>query len=63
MSARPNESLDGATHELQEVRLSADEVAILERNLRLTPEQRLDQLVRAVRFIEEGRAAVKRARG
>jgi hypothetical protein len=32
-------------------------------NLALSPEQRLDQLVRTVRFIEEGRRQMARSRG
>jgi hypothetical protein len=40
-----------------------DEVSLIERNLRLTPEQRLDQLRRTVSFILAGRAALQRRRG
>jgi hypothetical protein len=39
------------------------EAATAMRNLALSPEERLDQLVRAVRFIEEGRQALARSRG
>ena len=35
----------------------------LERNLALTPTQRLDQLVRTVRFIRAGRAALAKRHG
>ena len=35
----------------------------IERNLALTPTQRLDQLVRTVRFIRAGRAALAKRRG
>jgi hypothetical protein len=38
-------------------------VAQLERNLRLTYAQRLDQLVRTVAFIQTGRAALARELG
>ncbi len=39
------------------------EVSLLERTLALSPAERLDQLVRAVRFIGEGRAALARSLG
>lgn len=39
-----------------------DDLVLIEQNLRLTPQQRLDQMVRYARFIEAGRAAVKAAR-
>ena len=35
-----------------------DELSLIERNLSLTPEQRLEQLVRAVAFIAAGRQAL-----
>lgn len=38
----------------------AGEASLLERNLSLTPAERLDQLVRTVAFIREGRAAMSR---
>jgi transcriptional regulator with XRE-family HTH domain len=38
------------------------EVSQIERNLALTPTQRLDQLVRAVEFLRAGRAALARQR-
>lgn len=46
-----------------ELRLSlaevdAGEAGLAERNLRLSPEERLDQLVRTVNFIRAGRAAL-----
>lgn len=39
------------------------EVSLIERNLALSPAERLDQLVRTVRFVYAGRAALKRRRG
>ena len=39
-----------------------DDLVLIEQNLRLTPQQRLDQMVRYARFIEAGRAAMKAAR-
>lgn len=40
------------------------EIASIQRNLALSPTQRLDQLVRTVRFAQAGRAAIaKRRRG
>ncbi len=51
--------------ELQVELESADpgEVSLIERNLLLSPTERLEQLVRAVRFIRAGRAALARSRG
>lgn len=40
-----------------------DEASLVERNLRLTHTERLDQLVRTVEFICAGQAALARARG
>jgi hypothetical protein len=37
-----------------------DELAQIERNLALSPSERLDQLVRTVAFIRAGRAALAR---
>ncbi|MEE9278569.1 MAG: helix-turn-helix transcriptional regulator [Myxococcota bacterium] len=42
---------------------SADEASLIERNLVLSPSERLDQLVRTVEFIRTGQAALERARG
>ena len=42
--------------------LDPHDVTLIEGNLRLTPEERLEKLVTMVRFIEAGRAAVARAR-
>ena len=39
------------------------EASLIERNLQLTPTERLDQLVRTVAFIRAGRAALARRRG
>lgn len=36
------------------------DASLIERNLALSPEQRLDQLVRTVRFVEAGRAELAR---
>lgn len=41
----------------------ADTSSLIERNLSLTPEERLRQLVNTVRFIREGRAALARRHG
>ena len=41
----------------------ADEETLIESNLALTPVERLEQLVRAVAFIEAGRMAVAKAGG
>jgi hypothetical protein len=41
--------------------LDSHDVALLEQNLRLTPEQRLEKLVAMVRFVEAGREALARA--
>lgn len=41
----------------------AGETSLIERNLGLSPTERLDQLVRAVAFIREGRAAMDRRHG
>lgn len=35
-----------------------DEASLIERNLALSPSERLDQLVRTVQFIQAGRAAL-----
>lgn len=48
--------------EPRRVETDPDELSQIEANLTLTPEQRLRQLVRAVRFIEAGRAAVEKLR-
>jgi transcriptional regulator with XRE-family HTH domain len=40
-----------------------DELSLIERNLRLTPEQRLDQLRRTVSFIDVGRRALAQRGG
>ena len=40
-----------------------DGASLIERNLRLTPTQRLDQLVRTVSFIRAGQRALARHRG
>ncbi len=40
----------------------AGEASLIERNLGLPPAQRFDQLVRTVRFLRAGRAAVSRSR-
>lgn len=40
-----------------------DESTLIDANLRLTPEERLDQLVRTVSFIEAGRRALDSAGG
>lgn len=40
-----------------------DGASLIERNLALSPTQRLDQLVRTVAFIQEGRAALGAGRG
>lgn len=39
------------------------DASLIERNLALSPGQRLDQLVRTVEFIREGRAAMGTLRG
>lgn len=39
------------------------DVSLIERNLALSPEQRLDQLLRTVAFIQAGRAALARRLG
>lgn len=41
----------------------SDSTSLIERNLALGPDQRLDQLVRTVAFIREGRAAMGSGRG
>jgi transcriptional regulator with XRE-family HTH domain len=50
--------LRGSLHELD-----PGEETLIERNLTLTPAERLEQLVRTVEFIEAGRAALRGARG
>jgi hypothetical protein len=64
MSSDPGKTaLEGAAPAAVPDRLDPNEPTLLERNLRLTLEERLEQLVRAVRFIEAGRAALKDGRG
>jgi hypothetical protein len=62
----PNETRDEAKARGETpppVALDPHDVSLIEQNLRLTPEQRMEQLVRTVRFIQDARAALTRARG
>lgn len=43
-------------------RSDPDEATLIERNLTLAPEERLDQLVRTVAFIRAGRRAIEQRR-
>ncbi len=53
----------GPTEAKPSTPLDPHDVSLIEQNLRLTPEQRMEQLVRIVRFIQAGRAALARKRG
>ncbi len=61
----PNPTADESTATVEplEDELDPSEASLVERNLRLTPEQRIDQLVRAVEFIRAMRAAVAKKLG
>jgi len=50
----------GAGHGTEPSRPPPDELAQIERNLALSPSERLDQLVRTVAFIRAGREALAR---
>ena len=53
----------GLELELSIRELDSDQWALVEANLRLTPEQRLDQLVNAVAFIQAGQTQIGRTSG